>query len=86
MIGRIAANRVLAAEGLRENPIPAVGLTGPLVFRFPGLPAAPRSVPATGALPVADPLPCPMPGALIDDVARRRAMPARGGIHRVGRP
>jgi isorenieratene synthase len=32
MTGRIAANRVLAAEGLRENPIPAVDLTGPLVI------------------------------------------------------
>jgi isorenieratene synthase len=32
MTGRIAANRILAAEGLRENPIPAVELEGPLVF------------------------------------------------------
>ncbi|WP_058556942.1 FAD-dependent oxidoreductase [Thiohalocapsa sp. ML1] len=32
MTGRIAANRVLAAEGLRENPIPTVDLTGPLVL------------------------------------------------------
>jgi isorenieratene synthase len=31
MTGRIAANRILAAEGLRENPIPAVDLKGPLV-------------------------------------------------------
>ncbi|WP_295400046.1 FAD-dependent oxidoreductase [uncultured Thiocystis sp.] len=31
MTGRMAANRVLAAEQLRENPIPAVDLVGPLV-------------------------------------------------------
>jgi isorenieratene synthase len=30
MTGRMAANRVLAAEHLRENPIPAVALVGPL--------------------------------------------------------
>ncbi|WP_269634393.1 FAD-dependent oxidoreductase [Marichromatium purpuratum] len=32
MTGRIAANRILAAEGLRENPIPAVDLVGPLTI------------------------------------------------------
>lgn len=32
MTGRIAANRILAAEGLRENPIPTVDLKGPLVL------------------------------------------------------
>jgi isorenieratene synthase len=30
MTGRMAANRILAAEHLRENPIPAVALVGPL--------------------------------------------------------
>jgi isorenieratene synthase len=30
MTGRMAANRILASEGLRENPIPAVDLKGPL--------------------------------------------------------
>jgi uncharacterized protein with NAD-binding domain and iron-sulfur cluster len=35
MTGRIAANRILAAEGLRENPIPAVDLTvGDLMARW----------------------------------------------------
>jgi isorenieratene synthase len=32
MTGRLAANRVLVGEGLRENPIPAVDLVGPLVI------------------------------------------------------
>jgi isorenieratene synthase len=32
MTGRIAANQVLVAEGLRENPIPAVDLVGPLAI------------------------------------------------------
>jgi isorenieratene synthase len=32
MTGRIAANRIFSAEGLRESPIPAVALKGPLVL------------------------------------------------------
>ncbi|KAA6182404.1 FAD-dependent oxidoreductase [Thiohalocapsa marina] len=32
MTGRMAANRVLVAEGLRENPIPTVDLVGPLTI------------------------------------------------------
>jgi isorenieratene synthase len=32
MSGRIAANHILVAEGLRENAIPTVDLTGPLVW------------------------------------------------------
>jgi isorenieratene synthase len=32
MTGRMAANRILVSEGLRENPIPAVDLVGPLVI------------------------------------------------------
>lgn len=32
MTGRMAANQILVAEGLRENPIPAVDLKGPLAL------------------------------------------------------